>query len=265
MSEGLQSELPPEEKEIKYLENFEGFDKVSRDLLPENLEGKKILDVGAGASTNLERMVEDGHGMYMALDINQEYIDKRGSDNKRRGDATKLPFPDKSFDVAHSRFVLLHLPPESRQEAIREMDRVGQQAVILDQDWQSYQDKITEQREEFKDNEEKQKALDAQEQYINNLRLLAKVVKREMDMGRKLKEEAENALHRKVREQRLVRPPVEGFQELIKWGEGMIETWRNEIKDDEKAKEMQKIIDRLKVLDSQGFSHSMPDLVAVIF
>src|SRR5262249_52407452 len=47
-------------------------------------------------------------------------------------DATRLPFPDKSFDVVHSTRMFHHLSPQIRAAAVREQLRVAAKAVILE-------------------------------------------------------------------------------------------------------------------------------------
>jgi GT2 family glycosyltransferase len=48
-----------------------------------------------------------------------------------QGEAQKLPFPDRSFDLVISSDMLEHLPPEDRLTAFREMFRVSRRHVIL--------------------------------------------------------------------------------------------------------------------------------------
>ncbi|MDO8530379.1 MAG: class I SAM-dependent methyltransferase [bacterium] len=241
---------------------------VYEKLLSADLGGKKLLDVGAGAKMALQRIVENRHGMYVALDINKQWLKDRSDGNKVRADATKLPFDDKSLDIVHTRFFFLHLPKKVRQEVIKEMSRVGQQAMILEYDWQGLQEKIEKQREEYRDDSKMQKALNVQERFINNLRESEKARNIEVeDIARKIKEEVEQALGRKVIEQSTDEgAQVADYKKFIKFGEGVVDRWRKEIKNEGKAKEMEAIVNDLSQLDSQGaVLHSMPDLVVVTF
>jgi ubiquinone/menaquinone biosynthesis C-methylase UbiE len=47
------------------------------------------------------------------------------------GDGRALPFPDRSFDIAHASLVLHHLRPEAAVELIREMARVARLGVVV--------------------------------------------------------------------------------------------------------------------------------------
>ena len=49
----------------------------------------------------------------------------------RRGDARRLPFADRSFDIAHTSLVLHHLEPIDAAVAIREMARVARHGIVL--------------------------------------------------------------------------------------------------------------------------------------
>jgi SAM-dependent methyltransferase len=47
------------------------------------------------------------------------------------GDGRSLPYPDRSFDVAHASLVLHHLGPEAAVQLLREMGRVGRLGVVV--------------------------------------------------------------------------------------------------------------------------------------
>ena len=47
------------------------------------------------------------------------------------GDGRSLPYPDRSFDVAHSSLVLHHLDPAGAVELLREMGRVARLGVVV--------------------------------------------------------------------------------------------------------------------------------------
>ncbi|MSU54737.1 MAG: class I SAM-dependent methyltransferase [Candidatus Staskawiczbacteria bacterium] len=253
--------------EVERAKPLEYPDTVYESLLPAELDGKKFLDVGAGAKKALQGIVEGNHGMYIALDNNHQWLKGRPEGNKVQADAAKLPFADKSVDIVHTRFFFLHLTKKVRQEVIEEMSRVGQQAMILEYDWQGLQEKIAKQREECKD-DGKQKALNVQERFVNNLRESEKARNIEVeDIARKIKEEVEQTLDIKAGEQSFDDGvEVADYKKFIEWGEGIIGRWRKEIKNEEKAKEMEVIVNDLKELDLQGVvSHSMPGLVVVTF
>ncbi|MEO8571711.1 MAG: methyltransferase domain-containing protein [Chloroflexota bacterium] len=47
------------------------------------------------------------------------------------GDGTSLPYPDRSFDVAHASLVLHHLSPDAAVVLLREMHRVARLGVVV--------------------------------------------------------------------------------------------------------------------------------------
>jgi ubiquinone/menaquinone biosynthesis C-methylase UbiE len=47
------------------------------------------------------------------------------------GDGRSLPYPDRSFDVAHASLVLHHLAPPAASELLREMARVARLGVVI--------------------------------------------------------------------------------------------------------------------------------------
>src|SRR5438552_3915810 len=100
-------------------ERLAGFDYpniVSEKFLPEDFSGQWFLDVGAGDNMGLEKIVTERHGIYGAIDINEGLLRKRSGNRMAQADASRLPFGDKSFDMVHIRFVLMHLPLEMREK-----------------------------------------------------------------------------------------------------------------------------------------------------
>ena len=49
----------------------------------------------------------------------------------RVADGRSLPFPDRSFDIAHSSMVLHHLEPPAAVEVLREMARVARRGIVV--------------------------------------------------------------------------------------------------------------------------------------
>jgi SAM-dependent methyltransferase len=47
------------------------------------------------------------------------------------GDGRSLPYPDRSFDVAHASLVLHHLDPEAAVQLLREMARVARLGIVV--------------------------------------------------------------------------------------------------------------------------------------
>lgn len=123
-------------------------DTVSKNLFNsllrlKNIRNPIVVDVGAGPNTNLGTWLTEEHGgRYIAIDIDdrslKEHADKGRETHKLDVAASPLPFEDNAIDVAHARFLLMHLSKEKRRHVIREMLRVSREAVILlDWDWNS--------------------------------------------------------------------------------------------------------------------------------
>ena len=89
-------------------------------LLPYLRPGLRVLDFGCGPGTisvGLARAVAPGelHGIDMEksqIDLARAVAAAGGQDNAffRGADATRLPFDDNSFDVAHGHSILMHVP-----------------------------------------------------------------------------------------------------------------------------------------------------------
>ncbi|MBI5222695.1 MAG: class I SAM-dependent methyltransferase [Candidatus Magasanikbacteria bacterium] len=93
----------------KYWDSFEK-DRVLPML--GNLNGKKVLDVGAGTGRLALRMTKLG-AQVTALDVSDEMSKKLQIKNCKlkiiTGDAEDLPFKDGSFDVVVATFLVVHL------------------------------------------------------------------------------------------------------------------------------------------------------------
>lgn len=85
--------------------------------------GKEVLEVGCGTGLILERIAKFASAA-TGIDVSPGMVDhaRRRGLNVQVGDATELPFPDASFDIACSFKVLAHVPDFGR--ALREMLRV---------------------------------------------------------------------------------------------------------------------------------------------
>jgi SAM-dependent methyltransferase len=91
--------------------------------------GDKILDVGCGKGFLLYdfTLVVPGVEVY-GIDISQYAIDNSKEEVRDRlqvGSATKLPWPDKHFDLVYSLNTLHNLHAYDLDPALREIERVG--------------------------------------------------------------------------------------------------------------------------------------------
>jgi SAM-dependent methyltransferase len=102
--------------------------------------GWHCLDVGAGAGSVARMLAErvGDSGSVLATDLDPRLLEPLagGSIEVRRHDILADPLPEASFDLAHARLVLMHLP--SRLEALRRMAaaiRPGGWLAVLDVDF----------------------------------------------------------------------------------------------------------------------------------
>lgn len=102
------------DKKLSYLNSFE-----QKQVIPllGNIEGKKILDVGAGTG-RLTVILRDHRAVVTALDVSEKMLEELRHKNKHIqtvvGDAESLPFPDASFDIVTAAFLIVHLKNPSR-------------------------------------------------------------------------------------------------------------------------------------------------------
>lgn len=99
-------------------------------------DAKSILDVGCGQGLPMEMIkmrmkVERSVG----VDIFDPYLDelkkKKIHDEYVKSDIRKLPFKDKSFDVAIALQVLEHLPKKDAWKVLEKMERIARKQVIV--------------------------------------------------------------------------------------------------------------------------------------
>ncbi len=141
-----EGEIPQQETER--LRTLEYPSVVSQELLDNfNLEGKRVLDAGAGANADLLKYVGERGGMYVPMDIQSVMLEKQreGADDGTKpyfgvlGSVKQLPFQDESVDFFHQRFVLMNIDPESRQQDVKEAYRVAKESVLLlEYNWDTF-------------------------------------------------------------------------------------------------------------------------------
>ena len=95
-----------------------------------------MLDVGCGTGTHLERYADAGCRV-TGIDLNPDMVARArrrlGPDaDLREGDATEMPFPDDSFDLAIGMLILHEMAPDDRTAVLAEMARVAHRVLIVD-------------------------------------------------------------------------------------------------------------------------------------
>ncbi|MDR5656713.1 methyltransferase domain-containing protein [Halodesulfurarchaeum sp. HSR-GB] len=86
-----------------------------------------ILDVGAGTGEFTRVLREKGGASVVSLDADASLLRAGAVETPIQGDATRLPIPDRTFDLAACQALLVNLPDPDR--AIRELMRVSADRV----------------------------------------------------------------------------------------------------------------------------------------
>jgi ubiquinone/menaquinone biosynthesis C-methylase UbiE len=102
-------------------------------------DGMQVLDVGCGTGTNLMLYHEAGCNVF-GIDLSPTMVEvaqKKLGDRAeiRIGDASKMPYPDDSFDLVTGIFTLHEMPSQIRSTVINEMVRVvkhGGRILLID-------------------------------------------------------------------------------------------------------------------------------------
>ncbi len=101
-------------------------------------KNSSVLDVGSGKGFMLYDLMLAVPGIKVAgIDISQYAIDHTLEQVKpfvRQGDAKKLPFPDKSFDVVISINTVHNLPLEECKQSLREIQRIARKGSFITMD-----------------------------------------------------------------------------------------------------------------------------------
>lgn len=241
-----EGEVNEEEKERLQALDYPNF--VSESIIGENLEGKIVLDVGAGPNTELGKFVRKHGGEYLAFDISEAFLEsqKRENSNAVRGNAKELPFRDSSVDIAHERFVLMHLSPEDRKKVIEELFRISKNKTIFaEYDWSVAG------------------GSEAVNKFIEIQKSLTPKIGVDILMGGKVREEVEDCLGEDgVEAKRFQRGPGDYSKEWAMLGKTTQKLFDNLI-DKDQAAEIQHVIQELDHEVGQGKPSVRPDIVTV--
>jgi len=104
---------------------------VYDELLPENIAGKRVLDIGCGTGWFSQRAYERGANV-TSLDVGTALLRqtlRKADVTPTVGDALGLPFGDESFDVVVSSEVIEHTADAG--QAVAEMGRVLRPGGVL--------------------------------------------------------------------------------------------------------------------------------------
>jgi len=239
-------------EEIERLKKFQYPDQESLKLLPKNLSGQLILDVGAGPRTKLGDEIKKRKGKYISLDRLWPMTKaQKENDTKRavvQADILHLPFKDKEINIIHTRFVIMNLPQNQRGLAIKELARTGKINYVLDWDWSTFK-----------------QTNDLLRSFVKNVYQLARLVGTDLEQGGKLKQLIIQTLDEQfiIEEQILNRGLGDYYLELVSLAESGAERWQS-LKKEEKAKQLISLAEEFeKNKNLEPFI--LPDIVVVKF
>ena len=245
------------ESEILRMRELEYPSKISASLLPENLTNKKIADIGAGPNPDLGKIVKSRGGTYFAFDLNQKMakIQKTFADNRLviQGSTLNLPFPTESFDIIHTRFVIMNLHKKQRQQAIAELARTGKRNLVIDWDWDAFKNTNI-------------------NKLIQLAKLVATVAGSDLNHGSKLKNQVSEALEStdasyEISQNEFNEGPISGpkaYAEIIRLAESMA-ALANNLYLTETAKDILEIKSELEKTANFAIPFTRPDIVVVDF
>jgi hypothetical protein len=135
------SELPTREEQHR-LKEWNDYPLIaSIEAMEKSLQGKVVLDLGAGPNTSLGRWVTSNGGRYIAFDIQTiSLADQAASGHAAlQGDILNSPFKPYSVDITHARLVLMHLAQTSLGQVVRESVRTAKlRAIFIEPNWRTF-------------------------------------------------------------------------------------------------------------------------------
>ncbi len=103
-----------------------------------SLDPRTVLEVGCAYGRLLRRLSDTGTmTALVGVDLSERMLELARTHLESRlvalvrADASRLPFPDRSFDVAYSYGLLMHVPPASIGAVVAELCRVAGRGVAF--------------------------------------------------------------------------------------------------------------------------------------
>lgn len=128
---------------------YDGRWKVVAEALVQHYKldrNSKVLDVGCGKGFLLYELTQAVPGISVqGIDISQYAVEHAKEEVKphiKIGNATELPYDDKSFDLVISLNTLHNLFCYDLEKALREMERVGKNKYLVVESYRNEQEKV---------------------------------------------------------------------------------------------------------------------------
>lgn len=105
--------------------------------------GQRVLDVGCGKGFLMYELMQLGLEV-VGLDVSEYALEHAKPEVKpflQRGNATELPFPDQSFDLAISLTTLHNLYCYDLDKALREFERVAKRKYLVVESYRNEEEK----------------------------------------------------------------------------------------------------------------------------
>lgn len=134
--------------EVRGVNRYLGGTRIALDFLAHQIGSTRgtsatLLDVGTGTgdiplalaawarSRSLDLHITATDVSEEMLELARKHLADRGTITLQAADATKLPYPDASFDFVTCNLALHHFPPEAAVLVLSEMYRVARRAILI--------------------------------------------------------------------------------------------------------------------------------------
>ncbi|MCK9212758.1 MAG: class I SAM-dependent methyltransferase [Ignavibacteriaceae bacterium] len=143
---GLYGRNSTDEEELQRLQKFDYPDAATIKTLLEisSFKKKVFADIGAGPNPTLGTFISERGGKYIPVDINTQSLknlrDRLETEEIQfmgiQADNRELALANKSIDVSHQRFVLMHLDEDGREKSVKEILRITKdRAYFMEYNW----------------------------------------------------------------------------------------------------------------------------------